>query len=473
MLGRARTVTLTLLAVAALGLGCVGGSKSSSVNKEALKQYILPAAPGDVGTRLDIDFEGKVKLLGYKITPAGSASPGAEVKLTLYWQATENIGDGWNLFTHVLDAAGERILNVDNVGPLREWVDNHQALAPSFWEKGKVYVDEQTFRLPDQIASHEIKIVTGIWKGDARLKPISGPHDNDNRAIVSTLKTGAPKSPKPTANQAIKSLRVDRLAKGATIKIDGKLDEEAWKSAAVAGPFVNVGDGAAVPDNAAVKGTSKLTWDDKNLYVAFEIQSKHIVGGFPKDAKDPHLWEKDTVEIMIDPDGDGDNVDYYEIQINPQNLVFDTRYDKYNEPKDDKKGTFGHMEWSAQLKSAVVVDGELDKADKGKAYVVEASIPWTSFDKAKQKPPKPGDTWRMNFYGMKNNGGVAWSPILNQGNFHRASRFGRIQWAYPGEPLPATSGSAAASAAPSAPAPSASVSAKIATPPRPPVAPQK
>ena len=164
MLGRARTVTLTLLAVAALGLGCVGGSKSSSVNKEALKQYILPAAPGDVGTRLDIDFEGKAKLLGYKITPAGSASPGAEVKLTMYWQATENIGDGWNLFTHVLDAGGERILNVDNVGPLREWVDNHQALAPSFWEKGKVYVDEQTFRLPDQIASHEIKIVTGIWK---------------------------------------------------------------------------------------------------------------------------------------------------------------------------------------------------------------------------------------------------------------------------------------------------------------------
>ena len=41
-------------------------------------------------------------------------------------------------------------------------------------------------------------------------------------------------------------------------------------------------------------------WDDKNLYVAFEVQSKSIVGGFPKDAKDPHLWEKDTTEIMID-----------------------------------------------------------------------------------------------------------------------------------------------------------------------------
>jgi hypothetical protein len=34
----------------------------------------------------------------------------------------------------------------------------------------------------------------------------------------------------------------------------------------------------------------------------------------------------------------------------------------------------------------------------------------------------------MNFYAMKNNGGVAWSPILGQGNFHRASRFGVVHW---------------------------------------------
>ena len=43
-------------------------------------------------------------------------------------------------------------------------------------------------------------------------------------------------------------------------------------------------------------------------------------------------------------------------------------------------------------------------------------------------PPKPGDTWRMNFYAMENNGGTAWSPILGQGNFHKASRFGKVTW---------------------------------------------
>jgi len=70
-----------------------------------------------------------------------------------------------------------------------------------------------------------------------------------------------------------------------------------------------------------------------------------------------------------------------------------------------------------------------DKEDDG--YVVEMAIPWTSFDKAKRVPPQPEDMWRLNFYAMQNNGGIAWSPILGQGNFHKASRFGRVRFVGP------------------------------------------
>ena len=45
--------------------------------------------------------------------------------------------------------------------------------------------------------------MVGIWKGDARLRIVSGPNDGDNSAIVGTLKTGiAPK----TADNHIQSL---------------------------------------------------------------------------------------------------------------------------------------------------------------------------------------------------------------------------------------------------------------------------
>jgi len=144
--------------------------------------------------------------------------------------------------------------------------------------------------------------------------------------------------------------------------------------------------------------------------------------------------------VMVDPDGDGDNKDYYEIQVNPQNLVFDSRFEDYNLPKKEPDGPFGHQEWSSQLKSAVTVNGTLDKGgDRDQGYVIELMIPWKAFDKAKKAPPEIGDTWRINFYAMEANSGVAWSPILGQGNFHKASRFGRIQFAEKGwlPPMPA------------------------------------
>lgn len=429
-----RWAAFAALVIGASAFGCVGGSKSAPVNKEALKQYVLSVTPADIPNKLNTVFEGKAKLLGYRVTPADKkVKPGSQVTITMYWEALDKIDDGWNLFTHVVDGNSQRMLNLDNVGPIRQWADSRQALGPSQWEKGKIYVDEQTFTLPDKLDTPTVVFTTGIWKGDARLKVVSGDADRENRAIVVRFETPTP--PKSDPSKEIKSLRVDKMTAADKIVIDGKLDEATWKRAATTGPFVDVGTGKPNPGFPA-QGSARITWDDKYLYVGFEVISDDIVGGFPKGAKDPHLWEKDTVEIMIDPDGDGDNKDYYEIQINPQNLVFDTQYDMYNEPKDDAKGMFGHMDWSSKVESKVVVQGEIDKPGEGKGYVVEARIPWTSFSKANQVPPKPGDSWRMNFYAMKNNSGVAWSPILGQGNFHKASRFGRITWAIRGEEVP-------------------------------------
>jgi hypothetical protein len=163
--------------------------------------------------------------------------------------------------------------------------------------------------------------------------------------------------------------------------------------------------------------------------------------------------------MMVDPDGDGDNLDYYEIQISPQNLVFDSQFDGYNQPKTEPNGPYGHQEWSANLQSAVSVDGTIDKSDdQDRGYTVEALIPWKSFSKAANLPPELGSSWRVNFYAMKNNGGVAWSPILGQGNFHKAPRFGRIVWTEKGAPPPANSSPAAPNPS-AAPTPSAASSA--------------
>lgn len=276
----------------------------------------------------------------------------------------------------------------------------------------------------------------------------------------------------------VKELSVNKLPAGAAVTIDGRLDEPAWQSAAKTGPFVNVGSGREDPSQPT-QGEARLLWDDAFLYVGVDVRDKTITGRFPADAKDPHLWERDTVEVMLDPDGDGDNKDYYEIQINPQNLVFDTQYDNYNSPNGNGKGPFGHEAWSAGLVSAVTLDGTIDNdADEDRGYTVEAKIPWASFTKAKSAPPSPGDAWRVNFYAMQNNGGTAWSPILGEGNFHRARRFGRVRFAGPGgdgvappasgvvkAPAPSAGSAAPAADSAKAAAPPASAAKAVAAPP--------
>lgn len=427
-------------------LACVGAPEASNHSvAERLSPWVLERAPGTLPIRLDVDFDGKVTLLGCKVEPSVTVKPGGRVKVTSYWQSREKLEDGWSLFTHVIDGAGQRLLNVDNLGPLREQVSGKQILGPSAWVAGKVYVDQQEITLPTTLRTDTIQIVSGIWKGNRRLRVRSGAHDQENRALLVKLDTGMVRE----SLAKVPSLVVNKLIPGLKVNIDGKLDEDAWSTwAAFTGPFREVSTGE--PNGSSdLGGSARLLWDDTALYIGISVIDTTVTGGFDPHSTDPHLWTRDTAEIMIDPDGDGDNRDYYEIQINPQNLVFDSRFDEYNRPKVDPDGPFGHQDWSSQRVSVVRVEGTLDQSgDRDQGYVVEAKIPWKAFDRAHQIPPKLGDQWRINFYAMENNSGVAWSPILGQGNFHKASRFGRVIWGEKGWSPPVASASGSATGVP-------------------------
>ncbi|NOZ85162.1 MAG: hypothetical protein GXP49_02640 [Deltaproteobacteria bacterium] len=212
------------------------------------------------------------------------------------------------------------------------------------------------------------------------------------------------------------------------LKIDGKFQDLIWKQSACTGSFVNPGNGRPVKGDEHSASVCMVGTRDA-LLLAFKVRDMDIVGGFEPNKRDQHLWTRDAVEIMTDPDGDGDNKDYYEIQVNPQNLVFDSFFDDYNKPRVDPDGPFGHQDWNCKLKSAVALHGTLDSSkDRDVGYDVEIFIPWSCFFKAIQSRPRPGQSWRMNFYVMDQGKALSWSPILGKGNFHKADRFGRIDW---------------------------------------------
>jgi len=435
-------VAFTLAATTLAGTACVGGKQQiSSEDKERLKAYILEAIPTDPAIkRVDINFENKVHLVGYKVEPE-LAGPGVEVKTTYYWQCNEPVEEGWHLFTHLHHEGIVPFQNIDASGPIREVKGRSQVLGPDRWERGKFYVDEQTFTMPAELKGPESILYVGIYKGDARLRIISGPTDGDQRAPVAKIKTGVEKKkedPKRGAND-IPELTIMKLAAGEKIVVDGRGDDKAWGGAASTGPFVDVGTGR--PNTSfPVKGSAKIAWDDDAIYFLIDVKDPDLVGYFttkadqPKDwteGNQPKLWERSCAEIMLDPDGDGDNVNYYEIQINPQNKVFKSQFDTLQRPGGGPLGPFGHEDWAPKMKTAVGVHGTIDdKSDKDEGYTVEVAIPWPAFDKgAKNRPAKPGDQWRINMYAMKHNGGPSWSAILGQGNFHHAPRFGRITFA--------------------------------------------
>jgi hypothetical protein len=407
-------------------------------------------------TKLGVDFDGKVKLLGYRLDPA-RLTPGKRAKLTLYWKSVAKVDDGFQLATYLLDGSGERLMTLEN-GPLRKKKSKTKnALPPSLWDPGKVYIDEVSFKVPSKIKTDEIKLVTSIARKSERLAITAGEKDTENQALVATVALGG-----GTNAAATPLLRLDKLETATKIKIDGKLDEAAWQTAPAIAAFVDPKTGRAAKDSP-VQGKARMLWNADGLFLAVEVGDKDVVGGFKPTDKDPQLWTKDAIELVVDPDASGDNKDYYDILISPQNLVFDSHYDDYNKPRTEPGGPFGNQDWSSNVKSKVVVDGTLDKSDdEDKGYTVEAMIPWKSFDKAKATPPAIGDTWRLNLYAVQQGPAVGWTPVLKAGEFHRASRFGRVLFAekgYEKTAAPVTSGSAGVPAGKPSAAASAAVSA--------------
>lgn len=221
------------------------------------------------------------------------------------------------------------------------------------------------------------------------------------------------------------TLRAPKVKAGA-IRVDGRLDEAAWKRAGRTGPFVHPGNGKE-PRRSPVKATARIAWNDEALYVGCTVHDKNPTSPFRRDAVDPHVWTRSSaVELMIQPGDPDNNRHYYELQVDVKGALWDTRFDGYNRPR--RRGPdgmrYGHQSWASGVQRAIL-------RSKGK-YTVELALPWRSLTAGPGHPtaipPRPGDTWRINLYSFRDGqrAALAWSPILSLGNFHRTSRFGKV-----------------------------------------------
>lgn len=201
------------------------------------------------------------------------------------------------------------------------------------------------------------------------------------------------------------------------VRVDGRLDEAAWRQAAWTEDFVDI-QGASLP-KPKQRTRAKMTWDDTYFYIGAELRETQIWGTITN--RDAVIFQDNDFEVFIDPDGDGH--DYYEFEMNALNTVWDLRL-----VKAYKDGGPALNEWNiAGLKTAVHIDGTLNNpADQDRFWSVEIAMPWKALGEFSRTaaPPKLGDRWRVNF------SRVEWRMNLSNGRYEKVPKTPEDNWVW-------------------------------------------
>ncbi|MFC4101866.1 carbohydrate-binding family 9-like protein [Paenibacillus xanthanilyticus] len=155
-------------------------------------------------------------------------------------------------------------------------------------------------------------------------------------------------------------------------------------------------------------------WDREFLHIRFVCQDPYMISVYT-DRDDP-LYEQDVIEIFIDELGMG--TEYMEIEVSPNNVIFDALI------QNDGRGAIvqADLAWNIEgMETEVAVS-----ADSTRVYDIR--IPMNAF----RRPIEAGDCWRTNFYRIDEqpNGEreyQAWSPT-GAVNFHLSQAFGWMEF---------------------------------------------
>jgi hypothetical protein len=381
-----------ILITALVNLKCVERKPKGPTKQEMkiIKRYILKAKP-KIKYPVKANLENKVFLLGYDLNK-DRIHPNERVQVTWYWQCKKELKEYWRLFTHVENHTETLRLNMDNEGIIR------RLYPPAFWKKGQIIKDVQEVLIPADWNSPIAVFYIGVWLGPHRLQVIEGPQDGTNRIEALRLKV-VPRQP---------LLQISSLKISEKISIDGKLSENSWQKVS---PVV-------LSKSDLPKTEVKILHDKENLYLGFECEDKDIKVKYKKDKES---LEGDVISLILDPDGDNRN--YFEIQVNPKGSVSDIFFNLPNEPR---------RTWSSGIKVKVKLDGSSNKSeDTDKKWTVEMGIPFKNVLYAPHIPPLSGDEWRINLSRRESSGNkkeeISWVDLKGKDR-HSIFYFGKLKF---------------------------------------------
>lgn len=209
------------------------------------------------------------------------------------------------------------------------------------------------------------------------------------------------------------------------IHADGRLDEKAWQECE---PIQLTGRDGKTPMQ---KTSARILWDNDFIYVAFDCEDQNIWSTFTK--RDQPLYNEEVVEIFIDPDGDGNT--YLELEVSPLGIFWDGFILNHGPGKIK-----GILAWNSEtIRWGVHLNGTQNNPnDIDQSWSAEIAVPIKDLATAPNRPPKPGDKWRLNLYRIDHPDSNTseeslWSPVSGP-SFHDPDKFGEVTFS--GEMLP-------------------------------------
>ncbi len=209
------------------------------------------------------------------------------------------------------------------------------------------------------------------------------------------------------------------------IRIDGRLDDPAWKEAKWTTDFIDI-EGAAKPA-PRFRTRVKMLWGDHYLYIAAELEEPNVSATLRKH--DSVIFKDNDFEVFIKPLPGTES--YYEFEMNALNTGWDLFL-----PKPYSENGKPDNSWDIQgLKTAVAIEGTLNNpSDKDRGWTLEIAYPLAAFNSRQPvPPPHPGTEWRINFSrvewkpGQPKEDNWVWTP---QGviNMHVPDRWGYLRF---------------------------------------------
>jgi hypothetical protein len=202
------------------------------------------------------------------------------------------------------------------------------------------------------------------------------------------------------------------LVAGEAPRIDGNLTEPVWQRPPTVLVHSRTGEPATELDDKLGGPTEVwFAWDREHLYVAASLPDPDLYA--PHKNRDDPLYRDEAFEVFIAGDASGSR--YLEHQVSARNVVFDARFPEY------RKGDEG---WNGSWRSAVRLDGELERRGGDRGWTVELAFSWAELCEhtSIRCPVEPGTVLRVNVFRLdkpdrQNQVGLALSPTLEP-DFH-------------------------------------------------------